>query len=166
MIRKNDNPATMMKNAVALFVTQFGYSDIVTREWFCEAFGITYPRVTSVAALRKIDLGMLALRDVFDRTLLREHKMALRSIGHGEWEIVPPNEQAEFAQERTASAAMRAFARGREIIENTRTDELTAAEKKARTDTLARLGSLEHMLKKRLSVAEIPVVIEAPDEED
>lgn len=142
----------MIRDAVALFATEFHYGEVATREWFCSAFGIEYPKVTTVSALRKIDLSMLAMRDVFDRMLLHEHKMALRSIGHGEWEVVPPNEQAAFAQERTANAAMRAFARGREIIENTRTDELTAEEKKARTDTLARLGSLEHMLKKRLSV--------------
>ncbi len=154
----------MVKAAVANFASQFTYGEVATRAWFCEAFGIEYPKMTTIAKLRKIDLSMLAMRDVFERMLLREHKMALRSLGQGEWEVVPPNEQAAFAQERTAHTAMRAFARGREIIENTRTDELTPAEKKARTDTLARLGSLEHMLKKRLSVVEIPVVMEMADE--
>ncbi len=157
---KTEDATAVWKAAVARLVAEFTYGDTVTRAWFCEAFGIEYPAQCSVKALRKIDFALFGMRVHFDELLLHEHKMALRSLGKGEWEIVPPAEQAAYAQERTAAAAARAFAKGREIIEHTKTDELTAAELKARTDTLARLGSLEHMLRKRLEVQVVHVLPE------
>ncbi len=162
---KIDDANAVWKAAVTKLVAEFKHGDVVTRAWFCDAFGIEYPSVTSVKALRKIDFTLFGMQAQLTDLLLHEHKMALRSLGNGEWEIVPPNEQAAYAQERTATAAMRAFAKGREIIECTKTDELTPAEMKARTDTLARLWSLEHMMRKRLAPVVVVVAEELPEPE-
>ena len=143
------------KAAVAKLVTEFAYGDHVTRSWFCDVFGIEYPKVASIATMRKLDFTLMGMRVKFDETLLRDHKMALRSLGHGEWEIVPPNEQTAHAVSQTASGVLRAFAKGREIIEHTKVDELTPAEQKIRTDALAKLGSLELMMRKRLGPIEV-----------
>lgn len=146
----SDDIPAMATAAIDVANEKFDFGDTITREWMENAFGIIVPEIASRDEIQSLMLDFLRGWDIFSRGLLREHKKALRSMGRGEWRIVMPQDQAAYALEKTHGEISKAISTGRRIVQNTRTDLLSDAERSAHRDAEGRLAALQSLQKRAL----------------
>jgi hypothetical protein len=129
---------------------KFDFGAVITREWLENTFGIVTPATMTRDEHTRLMLDFLSGWEVFSRGLLVNHKKALRSIGHGKWEIIIPSEQAAFALEETDKKIKRALRTGKRVISNTRTDLLTDTQRAAHRDAEGRMAALAALNSRKL----------------
>lgn len=139
------------ERAVELAVAEFKYGHTIPRAWLDQQFGIVWPDMMTRAQAQKINLRFFSLMHAFTEALLWRHKMALRSDGHGGWLIVPPGQQHLLAIERLSHDVGRALRKAGEVIDNTRTEELSDDEAKARRAAQAKIAAFGTMARKKLT---------------
>ena len=143
------------QEAVAEAIKSFKHGDTIDREWLEVAFGIDVPDVAAREDFERAKLKFFAFMMLFREELLTQHKMALKSLGRGQWQIVPPGEQAEYALEQYAGDIERAGRRAEEIFENTRLDMLTADESRARNEAVGKLAAVRALTARVLDVRRV-----------
>jgi len=149
-VRPDDGSA--WKTAVADATREFKYGDTIEKDWLEVAFGIDVPEVATRDDFERAKLKFFAMMVLFRGELLLSHKMALRSLGRGRWQIVPPGEQHELALEQLWNDIERAFRRADEIIEHTRLDLLSADESRARNEAMGKVAAVRALTQRVLDV--------------
>jgi len=132
-------------------VARFTYGETIPRAWLDEQFGIVWPDLMTKAQAQRINLRFFSMMHNFTDAMLHRHKMALRADNHGGWLIVPPGQQHLFAVERLRKDVDRAVRRAGDTIDNTRTEDLTNDEAKARRAAQAKIAAFESMTNKKLT---------------
>lgn len=101
--------------------------DVLSLAWFHEAFGLPPPRRgVTVHAVRAQWL------DCFRRfcdVLAAKHGRALKSLGRGRYRVLHANEHTTEARRQWSRRLRRADAKVTGLLDNVRTDELTADER-------------------------------------
>jgi hypothetical protein len=120
MTNRKVNLAPAWRTAARTVARLREYGDVITRAWLEKALRVPYPRVGSRDDFDAADLKFLAAMDAFRAELLRTHKMALRSLGRGEYEIVPEAEQIAYGVGHAARRVANALRRALAVVENTR----------------------------------------------
>jgi len=146
----SDNIPARATAAIDIADRKFDFGDTITRDWMETSFGIIVPEVASRDEIQSLMLDFLRGWDIFSRGLLHHHKKALRSMGRGEWRIVMPQDQATYALEKTQGDISRAISTGRRIVQNTRTDLLSDAERSAHRDAEGRIAALNALQRRVL----------------
>jgi hypothetical protein len=129
---------------------KFDFGAVITREWMENAFGITTPPTMTREEHNQLMLDFLSGWEVFSRGLLTNHKKALRSLGHGKWEIIIPSDQATYALEETDRKITKALRTGKRVIKHTRIDLLNDAQRAAHRDAEGRLAALAALNSRKL----------------
>ena len=83
-----------------------------------------------------------ALRDY----LLTERKIALKSLQGIGYQVIPPNEQAEYAAELSSKLIKKAIQKGSELMENTRTEELFSSDRKRHFDAQVKMQGINSII--------------------
>lgn len=132
-----------VKEAVDLFFTDGKKDgDLLSHEWISFAL-----RIPSDFAKEQPFL-LLERWSAFKDVLLKDHKIALQNVRGKGYLVVPPREQAEFAARTSSAQIQKALQVGSDLLEYTRTDELTTDEAKRHTDTAVRFAGLTGMIKR------------------
>lgn len=141
------------KHAVDSFLLEgFAPGSIVPHEWFYRTFGITPPKLCrSVSEAQSAQLAFLSNIEGLKRELLEEHQIALRSARGVGYEVVPPQEQTEWAEEECKEDLRKALRTSRLRLLNVQLDMLTDEQKKLNTDALARLSFFKKQARKALN---------------
>ncbi len=137
--------------AVEAASAEFKYGDTIPRKWLEEQLGIVWPDMMSRAQAQRISLKFFAAMHQFSEAMLHRHKMALRADNRGGWLIVPPGQQHLLAIERLSTDVGRALRKAGEVIDNTRTEELSDEEAKARRAAQAKVAAFGTMARKKLT---------------
>jgi hypothetical protein len=121
-------------------------SRILTHEYLEGILEI--PEATTIEDDRENRIMLLerftALRDY----LLTERKIALKSIPGVGYQVIPPNEQAEYAAELSSKLIKKAIQKGESLMINTRTEELINSDKKRHIDAQIKMQGLNSILTK------------------
>ncbi len=135
------------KAAAEAFATDpVPYGALLEHEWFYRAFGIEPPDLApSVAEFQKRQLKYLSCFKAFEKWLLEEQQMALRSRHGVGYEIVKPSEQARFAMGDLSEQLSKNFRKAGGRLLHTRLDELTHEQRRDHADAMARLAHLRAM---------------------
>lgn len=126
--------------------------DVIRHETLCaDVLRCEMPNLEGCAAeYRDAQIARMQRWRLVQIELLRHHSLAFRSRPGWGYEVVPPATQAGWAEavarEKIAGIMDKAMMRARFV----RTDDLSADELRARTDTLARLGQMRQALDRRV----------------
>lgn len=144
------------KRAAETIATAVGYGGTVTEADFLGLFGITYPKNGSPELFKRLTLSAFSLREATERVLLRAHKMALVSEGHGRWTVVYPHQQAAHARAIAQESVVRGFGKALDVARNTNTENLTDDQRRELTDTAARLAGVRMMAAQGMGMKRLP----------
>lgn len=130
------------------------YGALLEHEWFYNAFGIEPPeQAPSVAEFQKRQLKYLSCFKAFEKWLLEEQQMALRSRHGVGYEIVKPAEQTRFAMGDLSEQLSKNFRKAGRRLLHTRLDELNSDQRREHTDAMARLAHLRAMSQPRKAMS-------------
>lgn len=140
------------KEAVTAFIREgFKPSEPVLHSWFFGAFGIIEPdKCGSVNEAQRAQLAYLGNMEALKKELLEEHQIALRSVRGVGYEIVPPTEQTQWAQQEIKAELGKAVRTGRARLINVQLDMLTDEQKKENMDAQAKLSFFKKSARKAL----------------
>lgn len=117
--------------------------DILAREWLEELLELPQPR--TFAEFQARQLKWLQRFEKLREELLTTHQIWLRPA-EGGYEIVPPAKQTDLAYSDYSRAAMLKLKRMVKIARNVKLSELTDAERRANSDSLAKMSMLLGMV--------------------
>lgn len=149
-------PEEPWRAAVRQAVATFDYGHTIPRRWFLDAFDIEFPEVGTPKEIERLNLRLFAAMSMFREEMLTRHKMALKSIGHGDYLIVQPGEQHEFAIEQLCSDVDRAVRKSTRVVDHTDTARLSPDELRARNDALGKIAAFQAMANRSLGGAAAP----------
>lgn len=139
------------RQAVADFMAEFKYGDIVPHEWLVERFGLPqHDDKMTAASFQARQFEWLASIEGFKATLLHEHQVLLQSVRGEGYRWVPPADQTNVAQREFERDAGRAFRAAGSRLRNVRVAELTETQRKENLDAGAKLVALRGMTRKAL----------------
>lgn len=144
-------PDEPWRAAVASAVATYDYGDTIAKAWLETALGVKCPAIGDATTYKRVSLKFFALFGLFRDELLHHHKMALKSLGHGEYLVVQPRDQHEYALEQLRRGVNRAIRVATETIDYTDTSRLSLEEIRLRNDTLGRLAAFESLSRRRLT---------------
>lgn len=124
----------------------FAHDEIVPHEWFYEAFGIKMPDERT--PLKEAERAKLAWLSQFKRlqvALLEQHQIDLVSEPGLGYRIMPPREQTKRALDDGLDGIKKAVRNMVDRSTHVNTALLSADERRAHTDYLARIGQLGSM---------------------
>ena len=139
------------KRAGEIFLEQGkGAGDLLTFEWFYEAFDMPAPRAAkTIPIYEKLQLRFLALFKGFEKWLLEEQFLALRSRQGLGYEVVKPAEQAKWAVSTMNAKIVKELAKAGRRVAFTRVHELTDQQRQQQVDALGRIGRLRGVIEPR-----------------
>lgn len=140
------------RDAVEEFMSAgFQPGEIILHEWFYQQFGICKPEDCSdyKTAIRA-RLEYVAAIEGLKRELLEEYQVAIKAARGKGYEIVPPEEQTEWAEDNLKQDLRKAVATSRNRLVNIRLDELTDEQRKANLDAQARLSFFRKQARKSI----------------
>ncbi len=134
------------KEALKAFEAEgYSYGDLVTKDWFMRAIGMQPPppdaRLTMEQFARH-ELAVLQQFTPFRTAVLEKFQMDLVSDRAGAYIIIAPKDQPERAYRDMAAGIKREMKRGLSRIRNVNTARLTAQERAALMDTMAKAADL------------------------
>ena len=139
------------RQAVADFLGEFKYGDIVAHDWLVARFGLPLPDDRmSVAAFQARQFEWLASIEGFKATLLHEHHVLLQSVRGEGYRWVPPAEQSKVATREFERDAAKAFRTAGGRLRNLRVGELSDDQKRENVDAIAKLSLLRGAVRKQL----------------
>lgn len=140
----------LWREAVAEADRLFNFGDTISLAWLETAFGIEWPDVATRKQIDRIKLELFSMFDRFREDMLVRHKKALQSIGHGNYRVVEPRDQALYALEETVRGIDRAIRKGESIIDNTRTDLLSPDEMRLHREAGNKLSGMRSLSERQL----------------
>lgn len=152
--------------AVGAASKKFTYGDTITRGWLLEALDVEMPDSGTPEEINRLALEFFGSFERFRKSLMVEHKMVLKSIGHGEYLVVRPDDQAAYAQDRFVRGVHRLVASTREMIEHTRVEALSHEGSRERAEAQCRIAAFEAMIGKQFEgVRKVGQELEQPSED-
>ena len=137
-----------LKSAIEKFdAEEMKDGDMLTHDWM--AWALEIPAVTDIEDVKQNQFLVMERVEEFKNYLLVERKIALETCRGIGYRIVPPAEQARHAAYESMRMVKRGLEKGMKIITNTRTEALSADERKTHTDTEIRLAGVAGMMKKQ-----------------
>ncbi len=135
------------KQAVKEFIeANFQPGTVVPHSWFNGRMGLgDMPAVMTMEQHQEYQLRRVQNFHAFRTTLLETHRIKLDSVIGIGYLVVPPQDQAARAMLDMAKDVKRAFRKANDAATYVRTEELTDAQRRERTDTLAKLQMLGGM---------------------
>lgn len=118
--------------------------DIISREWLEEM--LCLPEARTAEQFQARQLKWLQQFERLRDELLTTHQIWLRANGNGGYEVVPPAKQTEMAYSDYSRAAFLKLKRMARIAQNVKLSELTDAERRANSDSLAKMSMLVGMV--------------------
>jgi hypothetical protein len=141
------------KEALRAFIrADFTYGDLISREWFAEAFGLTPPddsRRYTHKELQDYDLALLQNMTAFKDALLRQEQMDLISDQRGSYYVIQPSEQATRALRDMTRRIKNEVNKGVARIQHVDMRRLTAEERQQHMDTLTKALDVQFRLDMR-----------------
>ncbi len=117
--------------------------DVIPREWLEELLDL--PEAVDMAGFQRRNLRWLQRFDKLREELLTTHQMWLRPA-EGGYEFVPPAQQTETAYTDYSRQAFLKLKRMVRVAKNVRLSELTDQERRANSDSLAKMSMLVGMV--------------------
>lgn len=121
--------------------------DILSHEWIKWALNI--PAVKKLSEVDDIQWILLQRVEAFKDYLLKERKIALRTIRGKGYYIVPPSEQAQFAVEEAMRLVRKGLDKGDKILDYARIEEMDNESAKRHTDTQIRMCGIRGIMTKQ-----------------
>jgi hypothetical protein len=141
------------KEALRTFVRAgFTYGDLIPREWFAEAFGLTPPdesRRYTHKELQDYDLALLQNMTAFKEALLQQEQMDLISDQRGSYFVIRPSEQAARALRDMNRRIKNEVGKGLARIQHVDMSQLTTEERRQHMDTLTKAMDMQFRLDMR-----------------
>lgn len=120
---------------------------VITDRWLDDHLGLERPGPDGRAAdERQYRLDRFGAVERFKDWLLEKHKLALRRVDRG-YMVVPPGEQAQFAEEEGGALIERGLRKQRKLLHNTRLEALSKGERQRHEESLARLSAREAFMR-------------------
>lgn len=133
---------------VDLDVTEWKPGQIITRELLDVAFGIETPKTVAEAA-RAHQMFRHSFYN-FRTEVLRTHQLMLRPVAGVGYEVIEPQHQTDVAMRSRGAEVASALRKLSAELTYVRANELTAAQRSANADALAKVGQLVAMTKKQI----------------
>lgn len=140
------------KQAVADFLTEHKYGDLVSHEWLAEHFGITSlegQRLTE-AQFKRRQFDLLANVEQFKHELLTKHQIYLQPVRGSGYRWATPGEQTALATKEFERDAGKAFRAVGQRLRNVRLHELSDDQRRENSDAVAKVSQLRGMTRKAL----------------
>lgn len=141
------------KQAVADFIGEFKYGDLVPHDWLEAHFGMLTiedgERLTA-NAFRARQFAWLANIEAFKHELLTMHQVCLESVRGEGFRWVPPQEQTGMATKEFERDARKTFKSVGQRLKNIRASELTDSQRRENIDAVAKVSMLRGMTRKAL----------------
>ena len=120
-------------------------------DWLREQFGLQKP--VTAEQQKQFQLDWMGAFNSFRDTLLREHKICLRTMRNGSYEIVRPGDQTDEAEKTHMKAVHRELRHM--IAKMTHVDHaaLTETERRHNADSLARAAQLKGIVRGRRQIS-------------
>lgn len=118
--------------------------DVIRRAWLEEVLEL--PEARTAEQFQTRQLKWLQQFEKLRDELLTTHQIWLRANGDGGYEIVPPSRQTELAYSDYSRAAFFKLKRMATVAKNVKLSELTDAERRANSDSLAKISMLVGMV--------------------
>lgn len=130
------------KQAIEDFISaRFPYGTVVPHEWFWEHFRLEAPGPTTphkVAETAKFEF--MRAFDPFQKTLLEDQQIALRSRRGVGYEVVHPSEQTGWAEDEAHDDMLALFRTAGRRLGNVRLEELDETQRAQNAAAMARLA--------------------------
>lgn len=123
----------------------YSYGDLLTKEWFIRAIGMDVPESGArftMEQLNRFELSILQQFKPFRTAVLEKFQMDLVSDRAGAYIIIAPKDQPERAYRDLTTGIKREMDRGLARIRNVNTGRLTAQERAALMDVMAKAADL------------------------
>lgn len=141
------------KQAVADFIEEFKYGDLVPHDWMEQRFGMPSLGETqrmTPEQYRQRQFEWLANVEQFKAALLKEHQICLQSVRGQGYRWVPPQEQTSVAMREFEASARKVFRTAGSKLRNLRHLELTDEQRRVNVDALTKVAALSGMTKKAI----------------
>jgi hypothetical protein len=137
------------RQAAADFVASYSWGDVIEPAWLYRHFEIDVPpEPMSIRAYDSFRLDFLAAFSPFRAYLLEQHRMDLRAVGHGRYEVIRPSEQVDEARDVLNRTMRKALERATRSIEHVETARLDDGQRRHRIDMQSKLSLLEGMVRR------------------
>jgi hypothetical protein len=120
---------------------------ILKTDWLREQFGLKTP--VTAADQRQFQLDWMGAFNSFRDCLLREHKICLRTIHNGAYEIIRPGDQTELAESTHMKAIHRELRHMVAKMTHVNHEALTDEERRKNADGLARAAHISGTIRNR-----------------
>lgn len=130
--------------AVNAFIKEgFQPGEPITHAWFHEQLGLTMSGPgTPLKEAQATQFAYLAGMDKIRDALLSEYQIALRSVRGVGYEVVPPYEQTQWAEDAASAEMKKILGTARDRLTNVNAAKLTADQRLENANALARLSMM------------------------
>lgn len=135
------------------------YGQRVTTAELEKLFGVVWPERVTRREAKTLGAMFAGFKADFEHDLLTKHRMALRSRGKGQWEIVAPRDQARYAAEVARRGFADTTAKSLAIVTHIDRTALTDEQRRQADDTAARLAGIQALTARGLSVRGLPAKV-------
>ena len=126
----------------------FSYGSEIPKKWFLDKFRIKPP--ITADDKNKADMLYADYMGALRARLLREKKMALKTVpGFGQ-EVVQPSEQTQWAMKSFQNEIVRTYEKAKDRVQNIAFEKLSDSERKENSDAVAKLSFFANRTVKRL----------------
>lgn len=124
----------------------FSPGDVVRHAWFYQHLHLSMPTDrTPFGQAKESRLQYLSDMERVKEALLEEHRIAIRAKPGVGYEVVAPGDQSSWAYKQEVRDIQKSIHRGLQRITHVKTEELSLAEAKERSDLLAKHAMLASM---------------------
>jgi hypothetical protein len=129
---------------------QYTYGDKILRADLEELLGDTVPETGTREEIESAQMRFVGFVEKVRSELLERHDMVLVRVSSGEWGILRPGNQRDYAMVRLRLGLAREIGQAENILEHTRTDLLSSEEARARTEAIGKVAALRALVHRRL----------------
>lgn len=133
-----------MNEIARKIIQEFKDGDSVSHHWLKLHFDMDEPKTAE--QLKAFQFEYLGKIEMLKAVLLKEHKVALRTMrGYG-YQLVPPSEQTQFAVTRGLVKIGKAIEETVDTLDHTRVNLLSDDEKRQHTDSLVKFSAIKGIM--------------------
>lgn len=133
------------EQAVIDAVAQFGYGDTITMEWLHKAFGIKAFGWATRQQFMEAQWEYFEAMENFKKSMLKDHKKALRNVRGCGYQIIQPHEHAEAAQSHFNRLVKKAVKESGDLLKHTAFELLDQQQAQENSEAVANLAAFKMM---------------------
>lgn len=146
VVKLKSNSWNLDKAVEQFLKDNFQDGQLISHAWLEYALNLPTPK--SAKEMISCQFIILDRVEQFKEALLTRHRIYVVSVRGKGYRIVPPSDQAFIAADTAMRGIRREFSKCSQVMEHTRTEELSVEESKRHTDAQIKISALSAMVGK------------------